>query len=163
MAKVIDYNFYKDWFYFRLGGLIEISITNPFKTMKKIKGIFIPLKRKFHHGKRCNIRTKSKIFSLHVYDVGWKDKYDTPRFEESPFIELSIFKYTFRWNWELDSEPYDTEEYWEQALWYLYYYDTYSQGLLNSPNITIAEKSWPWTYMDNSSTWNNKYLIKAPK
>ena len=53
------------------------------------------------------------------------------------------------------------DDYWEQALWYLYYTNTISQVLLGKSNIEMAKESWPWQdYETKKSTWNNKFLMK---
>ena len=50
-------------------------------------------------------------------------------------------------------------DYWEQALWYLYYTDTISQGLINKPDIKKAKESWPWqNYETKESSWNDEFL-----
>lgn len=164
--KNIDYYFNKSWFYFRLFKLIEINIENPFKTMNKLKGIFVPLLCKFYCG------TNIPLFNIHLwnkygkllyvgfYDIDWKDKYDTPRYEYSPIIVISIFKYTFCWTWKLyphlNTDSFDLENYWEQALWYLYYYNNTSYGC-DSPDLEKAKESWPWTSNDKS-TWQDKFI-----
>jgi hypothetical protein len=101
------------------------------------------------------------------HDVGWKDKYDTPRFEYPPYIWIHIYKWNWVWYWDFSksfglANPKEyIDEYWEQALWYLYYYNTYSQGLLDKPNIEKAKENWPWQDCETKkSSWNNKFLIK---
>ena len=56
------------------------------------------------------------------------------------------------------------DDYWEQALWYLYYYNTISYGRLESPDIKKAKESWPWKAVtsfedEGESSWNDKYLL----
>ena len=147
------------------GKYFDIFIMNPFKEMNKLKGVFIPLKRKFWFGNPKMVPlllagTRGKILDICCHSVMWKDKYDTPRFEECPFVRISLFnKFCFLWYWTTGSLIEDND-YWEQALWYLYYYNTYSQGLLNKPNIEKAKNSWPWeNYETKESSWNDKYLI----
>lgn len=154
--------------YWKFKNLIYVSLTNPFKTMKKLKGIFKPLQCYFMKGKDLAfewnpfiwIPSPSKI-QIIARDIGWKDKWDTPRFEEPPFIWIHLFRYDFIWFWSLAPHlPFEDTNYWEQALWYLYYYRTYSQKLSDSPDINIAKESWPWT-SEGKSTWNDKYLING--
>ena len=143
---------------------IYLSINNPFKTMKELKGIFKPLKCYF----KWNTKDEwfpmlwcSKPAYIHIMsvDVGWKDKDDSPRYEYPPAIWIHLFKLNMIWYWELPDEKY-MDDYWEQALWYLYYYDNYSQKRLKKPNIYVARESWPWlNYPGDTSSWNNKYLV----
>ena len=70
------------------------------------------------------------------------------------------------WYWELPNEKY-MDDYWEQALWYLYYYKNISQGRLDAPNIEKAKESWPWQSAKEiegsviwESSWNDNYLVK---
>lgn len=125
---------------------------NPFKTMKKLKGVFKPLKCRFYRGMCPEVwYSKPKLIQIVVKDVMWKDKYETPRHEDSPYIWIHFFKWDFIWYWRLpkDIKGYDMD-YWEQALWYLYY---------SKADIEYAEKSWPWQNMDETSSWNKNYLL----
>lgn len=157
--------------YWNFKNWIHISISSPFKTMKKLKGVFIPLKRHFKFGK------DSKLYHPFIYcpqparilirscDVMWKDKFDTPRYECPPYIWIHLFGYSWIWYWRLDDSYITpwlyTDDYWEQALWYLYYTNTISQGLINKPDIEKAKESWPWiNYDTKKSNWNDKFLIK---
>lgn len=150
--KYIDLNIFN---------LISIDGINPFKTYNKIKKVFKPLKWEFFRCRKIflpimfyrNIR--GKFIDIQFDDVLWKDKYDTPRFEQSPYILITLFnKFHYLWLFKLEEE----EQYWEQALWWLYYYNTISYGLLDSPDIKKAKESWPWYNVENDSTWKDEYL-----
>lgn len=164
----MDCYFKKDWLYIDWKHYIYISISNPKKIMNKLKGVFKPLKLyfKFTIDKWAPYPvlwvSKPSYIQIMFEDVGWKDKYDTPRFEHHSYIWIHIYKWNFVWYWDLPlHEQSYLDEYWEQALWYLHYYNTYSQGLLDKPNIEKAKESWPWQdYETKKSTWNNKFLIK---
>lgn len=150
--------------YLEIKNWIHIHVRNPFKTMKKLKGVFIPLKRHFKYGRKISYPflycPKPAYITIRSCDVGWKDKWDTPRYENPPYIWIHLFGFNLIWYWKLDSQ--ETDDYWEQALWYLYYYNTYSQGLLDSPYIKNAIESWPWQdFNTKQSTWNNKFLING--
>lgn len=132
-------------------------ISNPFKTMNKLKGIFKPLKTRYKISKYwypvlwCS---KPAYIQIVIQDVCWKDKYDTPRYEVCPYIWLYLFGLNFIIYWEWKDNRFNND-YWEQALWYLYYYDK-----LGVPNIEQAKKSWPWTnYYSKESTWSNDFLV----
>ena len=146
---------------------IYIRIENPFKTMWKLRGVFKPLKCYF----TANIKNSwfpmiwcSNPAFIHIMsvDVGWKDKYDTPRYEYPPAIWIHLFGLNLIWYWKLKNQSY-MDDYWEQALWYLYYYRNISYGT-NEPNIKKAKDSWPWTKVTSfddvstESTWDNTYL-----
>lgn len=97
----------------------------------------------------------AKILDVDVCDVWWKDKYDTPRFEYSPRIQITLF-----WRWTLliwwgfkneDWREWSNDRYWEQYLWTQYY----SEG-----QIDVAETTWPWRNEKDESTWDRKYLRK---
>ena len=145
---------------------IYLDIRNPFKTMKKLKGVFKPLKCYF----RWNTNEDwfpmlwcSKPAYIHIMsvDVGWKDKFDSPRYEYPPAIWIHLFGLNLIWYWELPNEKY-MDDYWEQALWYLYYYKNISYGRLDAPNIKKAKESWPWEDIrTKQSSWNDKYLING--
>lgn len=145
---------------------IYIDIRNPFETMKKLKGVFKPLKRYF----RWNINKDwypmlwcSKPAYIHIMsvDVGWKDKFDSPRYEYPPVIWIYLFGLNLIWYWNIKEDGY-TDDYWEQALWYLYYYKNISYGRLDAPDIKKAKESWPWEDIrTKQSSWNDKYLING--
>lgn len=169
---MIRYNFYKDWFDLEIRNKISINITNPFKTLKKLKGVFIPLKWKFYHGYGDNLPTDNiylwkrhkKWLDIQIHDLMWKDKYATPRFEYNPIIAITLFGYTIYWTPVLPPHIDEyMDNYWEQALWYLYYYTNISQGRLDKPDIIIARKSWPWKTIngfddEGTSSWKDEFL-----
>jgi len=160
---MIHWNF-KNWIY--------ISLENPFKTMKQLKGVFRPLRKYFRMSFKewdyspvlwCS---RPSFIQIMTHDVMWKDKYDSPRYEVPPYIWIHVYKLNLVWYWDLpinllkDSESH-IDDYWEQALWYLYYTNTISQVLLGKSNIEMAKESWPWQdYETEKSTWNDKFLMK---
>ena len=160
----------KDWIYLNWRKYLYIDISNPKKTMNKLKGVFKPLKLYFRFTKDIYAPypvlwvSKPSYVQIMFHDVGWKDKYDTPRFEYHPYIWIHIYKWNFVWYWDfpksfrLANPKEHIDEYWEQALWYLYYSGTITQELGKVPNIEIARKNWPWVGMNGNSTWEDKYL-----
>ena len=153
----MEYHFYKDWIFVNLFNIISFNWEKR-KDMKAIKEVFIPLKCYFRFTKKYApfmfANHYGKLFSIIIRDVQWKDKYNTPRHEENPFISIALFnKLFFNWSWklpeELEEHWIDIEDYWEQGLWWLYYADK---------DINKARETWPWTTEDNKSTWNNKWL-----
>lgn len=68
----------------------------------------------------------------------WKDKFDTPRCEKVPTVELSWLWWTFYWF-------QGSESFWEQWLWLTVYCDS---------DIKEAEETWGWIdYKTKKSTW----------
>jgi hypothetical protein len=87
--------------------------------------------------------------SFRFNGLGWKDKYDSPRFEWSPTFSIYFFKWQFVMWWLSPEE--DNDRYWEMVLWYLYYSDE---------NIKKAEETWGWVdYKTKEITWNNNNLL----
>ena len=159
----MNYRFYKDWIFINLFNIISFHWDRN-RTRKAIKGVFIPLQLKFSFNKNyCPFMFNcmyGKLLSISICnEVKWKDKYGTPRHEENPFISIGIFnKYFFNWTWELPphikSHWIDNDDYWEQALWYLYYCNK---------DIKKAKETWPWSGENNESTWNDKFLTNKTK
>jgi len=88
------------------------------------------------------------------YDLGHKQKYDSPRFEWSPSFQIYFFgvQFCIWWNApKLKNEKYpDNDLYYEMILWYVYYADK---------DINKAKETWGWTDGDTKlSTWNDEYL-----
>ena len=130
------------------------------KDMKAIREVFIPLKCYFRFTKEYApfmfANHYGKLFSIIIRDVQWKDKWDTPRHEENPFISIALFnKFFFNWSWGLpeDVEEHwiDIDDYWEQGLWWLYYCDK---------DINKARETWPWKDRNDVSTWKDKFVRK---
>lgn len=125
----------------------KIFLYNPLRTYNRIKKHFKSLKGFFYFCKSYEIplmfwNSKYYIWSS---DILWKDKFDSPRFEESPCFLINLFGYSIGWIWK----PIGNEdEYWEQALWYLYY---------SNEDMEKAKETWPWTW-EGKSTWKDKYL-----
>lgn len=89
-------------------------------------------------------------FAIDTIQLGYKDKYDSPRYEWSPSFHI----YFFWWQFSifLNSPDGDNDHYYEQILWYLKY---------SNKDIIKAKETWPWVNFETKeSTWNNKYLIK---
>jgi len=156
----------KDWKVFKLFNIVTIDWERR-KIMKAIKGIFIPTKCFFRFTKNCApfmfCNHKGRLLSIVIRDVQWKDKWYTPRHEENPFISIALFKkFFFNWEWRLNKEfSWDNDNYWEQALWYLYYasYNKEKKGY-DELDINRAKETYPWTDMNNKSIWEDKFILK---
>lgn len=97
---------------------------------------------------------RGRILGVNACGVGWKDKYETPRFESSPHIFITLFGiiginifWGYRYNWH-EEERWDISDYWEQALWCIYYCDG---------DLDKGRKTWPWS-SNGISTWDEKYV-----
>lgn len=81
------------------------------------------------------------------YGLGWKDKFETPRFEWPPAFHIYFFGLQFCIHW--NSPDKDNDQYYEQILWWKYYCNK---------DVEEAKETWPWN-CKGENTWNNKYLI----
>lgn len=84
--------------------------------------------------------------------LGWKDKYNSPRFEWAPSFQVWFFKWQFVMWWEV---PVDVDRYFEQALWYLFYHEDYGS---DKPDIKLAKENWPWRDGETKeSSWDDSF------
>lgn len=82
--------------------------------------------------------------------LGWKDKYDTPRYEWCPAYYLYFFRWQFCIFWTSPTGE-RTDLYYEQMLWCEHYCDG---------DIDKAKDTWPWINSETKiSTWDNNFLI----
>lgn len=91
---------------------------------------------------------------MKTLQLGWKDKYNTPRMEWVPGFYLYFFKWQFCifWNSPKCNTERTSDLYWEMVLWWLEYSDK---------DILRAEKTWSWIdSKTNKSTWEEKYIKK---
>ena len=154
----------KDYIHFSLLNFLYVDLESPFKTMKKLKGTFKSLKVYFKCGKSWYpVMWCSRPYTIHIMsrDVEWKDKWHIPRYEGPPYVWIHLFGFNLIWYWAL-SRLESMDNYWEQALWYLYYssYNKKKKGY-DKLDINKSKKSWPWADCEtNETTWEDKYLIK---
>jgi hypothetical protein len=88
---------------------------------------------------------------IYWHGLGWKDKYNSPRFEWSPAFYMFFFKCQFVIHWVSPNKNNDT--YYEMILWYLKYSDK---------DIKKAEETWGWQdCKTKESTWDNSLIIKT--
>lgn len=137
------------------------------KTLLKYPETFIKEKEKFENLPMVR-RSWNRIFNkfndywyveigypimVHKTELGWKDKYESPRYEWSPSFNIFFFKWQFCiwWNAPKGCTNNDTDRYYEQILWYVYYAHR---------DIVKAKETWPWSnYKTKVSTWDDKYLV----
>lgn len=109
---------------------------NPLKTYNKIKKYFKPLKKKisitFNKG-----RNEAKILDIKAYDLMWKDKWNSPRHEHNPVINISLFnRVHIQILYTLKDDSLNDMVYWEAALWWLYYRKSLGKAVKNSTGWT---------------------------
>jgi hypothetical protein len=134
----------------------KILYGNPYYTPWNFNSFVLTIRKEKPKFLRCN---HFKLFGFDIsygwpiiistYELGWKDKYGTPRFEWSPAFQLYFFK------WQVcvwDASPFKDEElYWEMILWYMNY---------SNNDLDKAKKTWGWRdSKTKKSTWNDEFLI----
>lgn len=147
-------DFYISWS--SLWYLFEIEWFTPFKTYRKIRTAFKPCKWHWFVGKTDNCHlppwrreATARILGVYGWDLGWKDKYDTPRYENPPFLHIILFR---RWSIGLTlhfhGPDFITEDdYWEQALWYAEY---------SGCDIVKAVETYPYRVYDYRDADDNE-------
>lgn len=94
---------------------------NPLRTWWKVRKWFRFPKPSIYFGPIIDglpIGFPDKWIELHCYDVTWKDKYNSPRFEFVPQINLELFK---KWQLLLTFQTANNDVYWETILDIVYY------------------------------------------
>lgn len=82
------------------------------------------------------------------YRLGWKDKFESPRFEWAPSFQIYFFFWQFCIWWVAPDG--DNDLYYEMWLWYDKYCDK---------DIVKAKDTWGWVdYDTKESTWDDKYI-----
>jgi hypothetical protein len=132
--------------------LIEIDWFHPFKTYRKVRKAFRPLAWRFYFGRSSmcslppfNRKNCARILGIYGFDVGWKDKYDTPRYEHPACVHIILFRWfsiglLLKYPKNAELSLIDEDEYWEQALWYAEYSDC---------DIDKAIDTWPYIVYDH--------------
>ena len=94
---------------------------NPFKTWWKVRKWFKFPKPSIYFGPIVSglpYGLPDKWIELYIYDVTWKDKYNSPRFEFAPQINLDLFK---KYQLLLTFQTSDDDIYWQTILDIIYY------------------------------------------
>lgn len=94
---------------------------NPFKTWWKVRKWFKFPKPSIYFGPIVSglpYGIPDKWIELYIYDVTWKDKYNSPSFEFTPQINLNLFK---KYQLLLTFQTSDDYLYWETILDIIYY------------------------------------------
>lgn len=89
-------------------------------------------------------------WAIHRNELGWKDKWDTPRFECSPSFMIFFFKWQFCIWWVAPKSAKYEDNYWEMYLWWKYY---------SNEDLEKAESTWGWiNSTTKKSTWNKNFI-----
>jgi len=132
----------------------------PYMFPSNYCGTVIDVRKKKPRFNRLNY---FKLFGYYIFygypiqisnvQLGWKDKYNTPRYEWSPQFHIYMFGFQFTIFW--DSPDDDNDRYYEMVLHYLFYADK---------DLKKARDMWTWIDGDTKkTTWNNNYLINIRK
>ena len=118
---------------------------SPLRTWRKAKKYFRFPDIKFHLITYPYSYYKFNWYDfLHISDIIWKDKYNSPRHEGNPYIIINLFN-LIQFQWEfgrwINNKDYSLE-YWESLL----YYTKYNKSILESLNYSI------WTDMKGNKT-----------
>lgn len=136
----------------------KLSYGSPYMYPSNFNSSIISInkeKRKYARNSFFNLFGYVIYYGWPIYivktELGWKDKFNSPRHEYNPSFQIYFFKWQFC-IWQ--GSPFDDgndDKYWEQVLWYLYY---------SEKDIIKSKDSWGWIdYETKESTWDNKYLI----
>lgn len=119
--------------------------------IKGVKGVFLPLKRKYYIGKIKHRDYVFGSFPIRIInrDLEWKDKYGIPRIEYLPYFAIQFFNIEFSITFE--AKVKSQGKYFEMAVWYVFYCDK---------DIDKARNEWRWlNAVDSKSSWDDNYLI----
>mgnify|MGYP005866313563 CR=1 FL=1 len=90
-----------------------------------------------------------KPFAIYKGYLGWKDKYESPRFEWEATFQIWFFRWQFVIHWTAPTKNKDL--YWEMVLCYLFYADE---------DLEKARDSWGWVDETKTSTWDDNLIIE---
>ena len=104
---------------------------NPLRTWWKVRKWFRIPKPSIYFGPIISglpCKLPDKWIELYIYDVSWKDKYNSPRHERNPYVWICLFRlFRFEISTRINTltETGKVEDrsmfYWEYLLNYLYY------------------------------------------
>ncbi len=127
-----------------------------FKNEDKVKFSNLPMVRRNREWIKKIFRNYYFIqvgfpFCVHTTRVGWKDKWNSPRFEWLPMFSIYFFELQFCIFWTSPDKGKNPNKYYEMILWYLNYSDK---------NLEKAKTTWPWLDSETKkSTWNDNFLL----
>lgn len=114
----------------------DIYLENPLKTYNKIKKYFRRIKPQFYF-KVSKSPFAAKILEINSCDVLWKDKWNSPRHEYNPKINISLFTYIhLNVTFTLKDDSISDVAYWEAALYWLYYGKNLHRAIKNATGWT---------------------------
>ncbi len=133
----------------------KIIFGTPYLTPRKFNKNFISIKKlkpKYDRNPNFDLFGYHISYGFPIYytkgKLGWKDKFNSPRFEWCPSFYLFFFKWQLVIS--LHAPDYNDDKYYEMILWYLEYCDK---------DIKKAKETWGWIDSDGKSTWEDKYML----
>lgn len=123
---------------------------NPFKTWWKVRKWFKFPKPSIYFGPIVSglpYGLPDKWIELYIYDVTWKDKYNSPRFEFTPQINLNLFK---KYQLLLTFQTSDDYLYWETILDIIYYNKSLKEA--------IDENTWENCNKEKINAFTKRFL-----
>lgn len=132
-------------------------------TVRKLKGEYKnkPMVRRIKNWTLSYYISIGWPVAFKTVSIGFKDKWNTPRYEWAPSFQIWFFKWQFVMWWGGPiKDKFEIANYFEQSLWYLFYCEEYGS---DKPDIKLAKENWPWQNREKNSTWCDDYLIKNDK
>ena len=138
----------------------KVRYGTPYMYPRNYCGSIIQIRKEKPRFNRLNHFKLGKYFIFYGYPIiiskvqlGWKDKFNSPRYEWSPQFHIFMFGLQFTMWWSAPDN--DNDRYYEMILHYLYYTD--------NKDIKKAKETWGWVNSAKQSTWNKDYLINLRK
>jgi len=149
---VVNTNYKIDWWFYKHSQFYigSLNIFKCYREYREAKRYFVkPHWILTYSGKKNEyINDRCRILYFNIRPLDWKMKLDDPQFEDCPHIRLGLFNHL--WEWQLMSTTYNyksyynTHEYWEPMLVYLYggRFDTETQQY--DRNICMTYQDFVW-------------------
>lgn len=156
------------WWNKKFNKWINLCLENPLKTWFEAREYFkIPkctinfFINPIHNCPYINLNRIAKILDITSCDIMWKDKYNSPRHERSPYIWVCFFKkFGFSLNWhtyyrdEFNMKQIGDIYYWEYLLDYLYYRKSLKSYSVWTGLSLIYKVIDKYTDEENEDTYN---------
>lgn len=136
----------------------KFFIENPLKTWWDARKYFKRPKMSLHFFSSptyncpyASYKWIGKILDITSCDVIWKDKYNSPRHERSPYIWVCFFHtFGFSINFRASNDYFKEMCYWEYLLSYLHYHNDlnkwekwsncYNDEVVDTPSYSLNKK-----------------------
>lgn len=130
------------------------------KYFKKPDAYFYKGKIQWFYGFPMKKNYLNSIIDIRFRNLGWKDKYDSPRFEWNPYISIVFFrKYQLLWTFFYDKNDYcKNMATWEAILGMIYYNKSINEVYLD--NLWFDEENKLITIEDNLTDYGKCFINK---